>query len=130
MSNRQAIFLKICNWLEIIMAVGLILIIVVLGIRLIFGDFVLFHGEPLETLDLYIGNIMILAVGIELVKMLSQHSPSTIIEVLMFAIAREVVMEHGKPIDTLLGVAAIAILFATRKFLFLKKDYVIYKVLF
>ncbi len=123
MNNRKAIFLRICNILEIIMAMGLIVIIVILGIRMIFGEFVLFSGSPLETLDQYIGNIMIFAVALELVKMLSQHSPSTIIEVLMFAIAREIVLEHGKPIDTLLGVAAIAILFATRKFLFLKKDY-------
>lgn len=49
--------------------------------------------------------------------MLCRHSAQTVVEVLMFATARQMVVEHMDPIQTLIGVLAIAILFAIRKFL-------------
>lgn len=60
-----------------------------------------------------------LVVGIEFVKMLSHYSPETIIEVLMLATARQMVVEHLGSIDTLIGTLAMAVLFGIRKFLFI-----------
>ena len=40
------------------------------------------------------------------------------IEVLMFAVAREMVINHMPIIETLIGIIAIAVLFSIRKFLF------------
>lgn len=116
-------FLKICDYLELAMSIGVILVIVVLGVRIIFGDYGLFSGKPSEVFDMYIGNIMALAVGVELVKMLSQHSPAAIVEILMFAIARQMIVGHGSAIEVLLGILSVALLFAIRKYLFRKTDY-------
>lgn len=55
--------------------------------------------------------------------MLSQHTPATVVEVLMFAIAREMVTHHDSAINTAIGVMSICVLFATRKFFFCKNDY-------
>ena len=63
-----------------------------------------------------------LIIGVELIRMLYQHKPSTVFEVLLFAIARQVILAHDDAITTLIGVIAIAILFATRKFLFVAFD--------
>ena len=46
-----------------------------------------------------------------------RHSAQTVVEVLMFATARQMVVEHMAPTQTLIGVIAIAVLFAIRKFL-------------
>ena len=54
--------------------------------------------------------------------MLYLHTPITVFEVLLFAIARQIIIEHGSPLNSLIGVIAIAILFATRKFLFMTFD--------
>ena len=43
-------------------------------------------------------------------------------EVLLFAIARQVIMAHNIPVSSLIGVISIALLFATRKFLFIEFD--------
>ena len=59
---------------------------------------------------------------IELIRMLYQHKPSTVFEVLLFAIARQVIMAHNNPVSSLIGVVSIALLFATRKFLFIEFD--------
>ena len=63
-----------------------------------------------------------LLIGIELIHMLCEHSPGTVFQVLLFAIARQIVIDHERAIDNLIGVAAIAILFATRKYLFCHFD--------
>ena len=61
---------------------------------------------------------MSLAIGVEFVKMLCTHQPGTIIEVLLFATARQMIVEHLNVYETLVGIGAIAALFAIRKFLF------------
>ena len=63
-----------------------------------------------------------LIIGVELIRMLYQHKPSTVFEVLLFAIARHVIMAHNNPVSSLIGVISIALLFATRKFLFIEFD--------
>ena len=65
----------------------------------------------------FLANALSLVVGVEFVKMLCRHSAQTVVEVLMFATARQMVVEHMAPTQTLIGVIAIAILFAIRKFL-------------
>lgn len=59
-----------------------------------------------------------LVIGVELIRMLYSHKPSTVFEVLLFAIARQIIIDHSSPVNSLIGVIAIAGLFATRKFLF------------
>lgn len=63
-----------------------------------------------------------LIIGVEMIRMLYLHTPMTVFEVLLFAIARQVIIDHSSPLNSLLGVIAIAILFATRKFLFVAFD--------
>lgn len=58
-------------------------------------------------------------IGIEFLKMLCRHNLSSVIEVLLFAIARGMVVEHMGPVENLCSVFAIAILFMIRKFLFI-----------
>lgn len=57
-------------------------------------------------------------IGIELLKMLCRHDLDSVVEVLMFAVAREMVINHMPIFETLIGIVAIAVLFSIRKFLF------------
>ena len=63
-----------------------------------------------------------LIIGVELIRMMYSHSPSTVFEVLLFAIARHIIMDHTSIYSRLIGVCSIAVLFATRKFLFSEFD--------
>lgn len=63
-----------------------------------------------------------LIIGVELIRMMYSHSPSTVFEVLLFAIARQIIIDHSSIWSSLAGVAAIAALFATRKYLFCEFD--------
>lgn len=73
-----------------------------------------------EILD----DAIILAIGAELIKMLCKHTPETVIEVLAFALARQLIVGHEKPFGNLITVVAIAILFGIRRFLLKKHDMV------
>ena len=73
-----------------------------------------------EILD----NAIILAIGAELIKMLCKHTPETVIEVLAFALARQLIVCHAASWENLITVVAIAILFAVRRFLLKRHDMV------
>ncbi len=65
-----------------------------------------------------------LAIGAELIKMLCKHTPETIIEVLAFALAKQLIVGHSETWMNLITVVAIAILFAIRRFLLVRHDMV------
>jgi len=115
------VLVRIANGIEVAIAVVLI---VVIAIRLseligaVFGmQFTVIKMEFEQILSL----LFILVIGVELAKMLFKYSHILVIDVLFFLIARHLVMYHERSIDLLLGVVAIAGLFAIKKFL-LNKD--------
>ena len=115
MKNRvNGIFRKVCNILEWIISAILVVVVVVMCVRFVFELGGMFDSAPVEFFETFVSDIMTLAVGVELIKMLSQHTPATVVEVLMFAIAREMVTHHDSAINTAIGVMSICVLFATR----------------
>ena len=77
-----------------------------------------------ESLMSVLDDAILLAIGAELIKMLCKHTPETIIEVLAFALARQLIVGHTGPVENLITVVAIAILFAVRRFLLSRHDMV------
>ena len=59
-----------------------------------------------------------IVIGIEFIKMLAKHSPGSSLEVLLYAIARHMVVGHDSALENLLSVCAIALIFVVRKFFF------------
>lgn len=75
-------------------------------------------GTHTMEITTFLSTAFELIIGIEFVKMLSKHTPSSAVEVLLYAIARQLISnEEGKMIEALIGVIAIGILFAIRKYL-------------
>lgn len=59
-----------------------------------------------------------IVIGIEMIKMIVKHTPASVLEVLLFVIAKRVVAEtEFGSLDMLLCVLAIAAIFAIKKFL-------------
>ena len=72
------------------------------------------HNEI--DIDIFLNHVLSLIIAIEFVKMLAKHTPGSAIEVLLFAISRNIIVNHGSMVDALVGVASIAILFAVRHY--------------
>lgn len=106
------------RYTEIALSIVIIIVIALSGLRLILTT----AGTSIMDMDTsfftsFLSQALSLVVGVEFVKMLCRHSAQTVVEVLLFATARQMVVEHMDPVQTLIGVIAIAILFAIRKFL-------------
>lgn len=108
--------------LEIILAI-FILICVVISTYDLFSYYIkgIYVNTPPYTYDLFnslLGHALLLVIGLELAGMLIRHTPGSVIEILMFAIARKILIFSQHTYEYLLGVAAVAAIFAIRKYLF------------
>lgn len=70
----------------------------------------------------YLHNILTVLVGLEFVRMLIDMTPANTLEVLIVAIARQVIVSHDDPLSNVACVLCIAGLFATRRFLIRKSE--------
>ena len=134
MNNRSAVNHKIrkhfneliynvARYTEVVLSIVILIVIALSGLRLILttaGTSVMHMDTDFFTT--FLAQALSLVVGVEFVKMLCQHSAQTVVEVLMFATARQMVVEHLGPAETLLGVLSIAVLFAIRKYLMTDND--------
>lgn len=105
------------GYVEIIMGCIIMAVIVILTVRMLLNF-------PENAWDFssggftdFLAQMLTLVVGLEFIKMLCMHTAETVIEVLMFATARQMVVEHLNAVDTIIGVVTIGILFAVRKYL-------------
>lgn len=99
--------------------------VVILTARTVIDMFnVPFVKDGVDSLVVILDKAITLAIGAELIKMLCKHTPETIIEVLAFALARQLIVGHTTPLNNLVTVLAIAVLFAVRRFLLNRHDMV------
>ena len=67
----------------------------------------LFDGNDVEV-SIFLQRALDIVIGIEFIKMLAKHSPGSSLEVLLYAIARHMVVGHESAMENLLSVSAIA----------------------
>ncbi len=115
--------MKVADMLETVIGILLAVSIGILVVYLI-GDIksIITNHSDLEVFNNYLAAAFNLVIGIEFIKMLCKHTPETVIEVLLFAIARQLIVEHTTTMENLVGIISIGILFATRKYLFYNFD--------
>ena len=75
-----------------------------------------------RSADVYLQSILTIVVGLEFVRMLINLTPANTLEVLIVAIARQVIVDHSSPLNNIACVLCIGGLFAIRRFLVSKKD--------
>ena len=124
MKKNENICIKLSHTLEFLLAI-VVIIIVALGVvdtlRIIYDLYIVDFVNPVEyeQLNNILGQILMLVIGVELVVMLSLHKPIAVIEVLLFAIARKLLLipKTSSVLELLLGVIAIGGIFAIKKYL-------------
>ena len=119
-SVLRKLIVKIPNFLEKIIGIILLIGVIYGGFNLIL-EIMDFSGniEVTEYVESILNAAFNVVIVIEFVRMLV----NTIIEVLIFAIARGLVAGHEEPLSILIRVIAIAVLFFIRKYLFKDFDF-------
>jgi uncharacterized membrane protein (DUF373 family) len=117
----ERVFRKILHWLEgIIAAITLIVMV-----AMIFQEVYYMLTDTatyFSSLSTFLHSFLNILVGLEFVRMLIDLTPGNTIEVLIVALARQVIISHEDPISNVCCVLCIAGLFATRHFLIPRKE--------
>lgn len=117
----RKIVARISSYIEIFISVliliGILVATINLGTELILmSKEALIVKEVTVPIEEYLALGLQLIIGVEFVKMICKHTVGSTIDVLLFAIARKLVVSHGSSIDLLLGIIAIAILFIVKHY--------------
>ena len=113
----QAVFFRLAMWFEVVFAL-VIFAGVVVHLTHIPGIMLNRKTEFIDFLQFLLEGL----VGLELIMMLCRHDLDSIIEVMIFTVTKYLVVNHESAVGILIGVAAVAVLFAIRKFLFLSAE--------
>ena len=121
MHNKlSCIFYRLVHILEYAIAVLTMIVLVGLLGYEVYKMFT--ESGYFDSADLYLHNILNIVVGLEFVRMLINLTPANTLEVLIVAIARQVIVTHSDSVSNVVCVLCIGGLFAIRKFLISKTD--------
>lgn len=107
-------------WIEMILAI-LIIFTIILSIKDLFVlCMTTFKTEAISSYDIlqsFLSHTLLLVVGLELALMLISHSTGKVLEVVLYAIARKMLISSTNMTDILFGVIALALIFFVNKYL-------------
>lgn len=105
-----------------LLEVGISLLVVVALMLAVVPLIKMLPGLLVDTneveISLFLQRALDIVIGIEFIKMLAKHSPGSALEVLLYAIARHMIVGHESAVENFISVASIALIFFVRKFLF------------
>lgn len=122
--KESRLLLKVSKAFETALSIVLI-IIIFLGmidlVRSVYTAYIVDFANPVEysQLNAFLAEALLLVIGVELVVMLSLHIPGALLEVLLYAIARKLILlpKTSGMGDLLLVIIAIGCIFAIKKYL-------------
>ena len=109
---------ELASLLEVVISVLVLLGLLISAVPVAREMLSLWSSGSTDAFQTFLGHAFNLVIGIEFIKMLAKHSPGSALEVLLYAIARNMILGHGTAAENLLGVVAIGLIFVIRKFLF------------
>ena len=113
---------KISNAATVIeITLGLIILIacVVSSLGIVFTtDIQLLFSVP-DYLQARLSDACLIIIGIELIKMITSYTIDSVVDVMLLAVARQMVVEHTSPLENMLAVLAVGALFVIRKYLYI-----------
>lgn len=121
--KAEGIVERIIMWLEILLAIFIIAIVVLSFKDLASLAYNIFRTEALSSYELlqgFLAYVLLLVVGLELALMLIKHSPGSVLEVMLYAVARKMLISSSTTSEVLIGVIALAIIFFIDKYLHTK----------
>lgn len=113
--ERAYIFLKLLELFIAACIVVMVLVLMAITLKEYLTGHVSLYDE--EALNIFLQTMLSFAVAVEFVKMLIYHNPERVIDVLIFATSRQLIVEHTNGVESLIRIFAIGVLFAIQKFL-------------
>ncbi|MDR3238759.1 MAG: hypothetical protein LBT44_01550, partial [Clostridiales bacterium] len=121
MRKFRRLFYKYIKCLEMLIAIFLTGAVMIAGFQIV-QNFILqiLHGISDFDFNSLLGNIFTLIIGVEFIRMILKPTSGNVLEVVLFTVAKSLVLAHSSMNSYLLGILALGILFAIRKYLFVE----------
>lgn len=114
---------RLCESLE--MAVALIVLIgIVMSIFSLLGDFEIFRLMLEDTAKFrpFLEDIFVIVIGIEFLQMLCRPNSDNIMEILIFLVARHMIVGETTPFEDFVSVISVGLLCVLRRYLHVTKE--------
>lgn len=114
---------KICGILELFVAL-LVLVGILLSIGSLVKDFLVFRDlfMDLSTFRFYLEDIFTIVIGIEFLQMLCRPNSDNIMEVLIFLVARHMIISDTTPYEDFVSVVSVILLCVLRRYLHVTRE--------
>ncbi len=118
MKKVEVLIQKACKIMELIVAV-FVMLGIILELFALLKDGVVFREllENIDTFQHYLDNIFLIVIGIEFLQMLFRPSSDNVIEVIIFLVARHMIVVDTTPYEDFVSVISIAVLCIVRQYL-------------
>ena len=113
MNDFKKQLMRIASLMEVIIAI-LVLLVVIVSVFVVFINVSTSFINKTFDLETFMGTVLTLVVGVEFAKMLLLHTPESVIEVLLYTVARQIILSHDSAMENLIGVLAVALIFVLR----------------
>ncbi|MCM1123752.1 MAG: hypothetical protein NC416_14305 [Eubacterium sp.] len=114
---------RLCEALE--MAVALIVLVgIVMTIFSLLSDFEIFRAMLEDTTKFkpFLEDIFVIVIGIEFLQMLCRPNSDNVMEVLIFLVARHMIIGDTTPFEDFISVISVGLLCVVRRYLHVSKE--------
>ncbi|NFJ17767.1 hypothetical protein FC892_18460 [Clostridium botulinum] len=111
--------------LETLLAIFMIASVLLSSKDLISFIVQIFTLDAIPSYDMFqkfLSHLLLLVIALELALMLVKHTPNSVVEVMLYAIARKMLVYGSSALEIFLGVLSLAGIFFIKKYLFSERD--------
>jgi uncharacterized membrane protein (DUF373 family) len=125
LKNLKSKIISGVMWLETLLAIFMIVSVLLSSKDLISFIIQIFTLDAIPSYDMFqkfLSHLLLLVIALELALMLVKHTPNSVVEVMLYAIARKMLVYGSSALETFLGVLSLAGIFFIKKYLFSEHD--------
>jgi len=125
LKNLKSKIISGVMWLETLLAIFMIASVLVSSKDLISFIIQIFTLDVIPSYDMFqkfLSHLLLLVIALELALMLVKHTPNSVVEVMLYAIARKMLVYGSSALEIFLGVLSLAGIFFIKKYLFSEQD--------
>ena len=120
-TTMQSKLARAASLLELIVGFCVLISCVICGVGIVVSTDVKALFSTTGYFQILLSDACYIIIGIEFIKMIASHTLDSVIDVMLLAVARQMIVEHTSPVENLLAVGAVAILFVVRKYLYISQ---------
>ena len=119
--NVQKKLTRAAELIEVLLGVIILLHCIVSTAGMVFSVNVVKLFYNTAYLQYQLSSACQIIIGVERIMMITSYSLDSVVDVMLLAVSRQMIVEHTAPLENLLTVISVGLLFLIRKYLYISK---------